>query len=37
MKLWFGSTALASSLGFGVYLTGFAVAQQIQFATSLHG
>jgi hypothetical protein len=32
MKLWFGSTALASSLGLCVYVTGFAAAQQIQFA-----
>jgi hypothetical protein len=32
MKLGFGSTTLVSSLGLCVHLTGFAAAQQIQFA-----
>jgi hypothetical protein len=37
MKLWFGSTALLLGLGLGVHLSGFAAAQQVQFACDQNG
>ena len=37
MKLSFGSTALVLGIGLGVHLSGFAIAQQVQFGCDQNG